>query len=400
MFKVKHKIILVMTVCALTLSSGVARADTMMNMLDNYRQQLNDVNQQAAQQVQNRGDAMSQAKALQESADILKEAMKNNASVMAVHEKAISDIKDKEKVLDVKRQKDVTSFGNFLRYEYLNADLSTFDTMSYVFGASSLGDLIARASYVEDIIGGYKNLAVQVENDANEMEADKQVEESTLYKLNRDNDSQSIMQNRLNNAIEKQNDVIASLDAQSLKLLNDRSDLQKQMDYTQELVDTQLMEARYAQQDKSRGLNNEYSRIGSYTEPVKFNGDPNEIIRYAEIFLGTPYVWGGTSPNPGFDCSSLVQYTYAHFGISLPRVTWDQFDCGYPVSKENLETGDLVFFTTYAAGPSHVGIYIGDGIMIDDENRGVSYNDINSSYYINKFVGGRRIFEASDANQK
>jgi len=129
----------------------------------------------------------------------------------------------------------------------------------------------------------------------------------------------------------------------------------------------------------------------NFTPPVKFNGSASEIINYAETFLGSPYVWGGTTPNPGFDCSSFVQYSFAHFGINLPRVTWDQFNQGSAVSKDNLQAGDLVFFSTYQVGPSHVGIYMGNGMMIDDENRGVIFSNINNSYYANKFVGGRRI---------
>ena len=62
-----------------------------------------------------------------------------------------------------------------------------------------------------------------------------------------------------------------------------------------------------------------------------------------------------------------------------------------PYQKLIYRSGDLVFFSTYQEGPSHVGIYIGNGMMIDDENRGVIYSSINNSYYANKFVGARRV---------
>ena len=158
------------------------------------------------------------------------------------------------------------------------------------------------------------------------------------------------------------------------KLLSSKSSLQNEVDNTQSLIAAQEMEAKYAQQDKLSQSPSSQSRSSNLTPPVKFSGSAGDIINFAENFLGSPYVWGGTSPNPGFDCSSFVQYSFAHFGINLPRVTWDQFNQGSPVAKGDLQAGDLVFFSTYQVGPSDVGIYMGNGMMIDDENRGVIFS--------------------------
>lgn len=97
------------------------------------------------------------------------------------------------------------------------------------------------------------------------------------------------------------------------------------------------------------------------------------VVGVAERFLGTPYVWGGDSPT-GFDCSGLVQYVYGQLGISLPRTSEEQALSGTPVaSLATAKPGDLVFFagsdgTTTA--PGHVGIYLGDGMMIDAPHTG------------------------------
>ena len=90
-----------------------------------------------------------------------------------------------------------------------------------------------------------------------------------------------------------------------------------------------------------------------------------QVLAYAYQFEGYPYVWGGSSPSTGFDCSGFVQYVYAHFGINLPRTTFEQVNCGTPVSLNNIKPGDLVFELGSSEGPNHVGIYIGNGQMID-----------------------------------
>jgi cell wall-associated NlpC family hydrolase len=93
-------------------------------------------------------------------------------------------------------------------------------------------------------------------------------------------------------------------------------------------------------------------------------------IRAALGEIGTPYVWGGSSPS-GFDCSGLVQWAYAHAGLALPRVAQDQYDStpGLPVGT-SLEPGDLVFFGRGAHAVDHVGIYLGDGRMVDAPHTG------------------------------
>lgn len=96
-----------------------------------------------------------------------------------------------------------------------------------------------------------------------------------------------------------------------------------------------------------------------------------DVISFAESFVGVPYVWGGESPS-GFDCSGLMQYVYAHVGVSIPRTSEAQFNVGTPVSESNLQPGDLVFFEMASDGPGHVGMYIGNGLMIQAPHTGAN----------------------------
>ena len=107
-----------------------------------------------------------------------------------------------------------------------------------------------------------------------------------------------------------------------------------------------------------------------------------DVISYARQYLGTPYVWGGTSPN-GFDCSGFVQYVYRNAaGISLPRDTYGQIGAGSRVSQDQLQPGDLVF-----PDAGHVGIYIGGGQMIHSPKSG----DVVKISSVWSFYAGVRI---------
>lgn len=122
--------------------------------------------------------------------------------------------------------------------------------------------------------------------------------------------------------------------------------------------------------------------------------DGVSIGDYAKNYIGLPYVWGGTSLTSGADCSGFVQSVYKHFGIELPRVTYDQIGEGKAVGMKGLRPGDLVFFDTSSReGPDHVGIYLGNGKMIHTPRPGKSVEivDMTKGYYMDRFMGGRRI---------
>lgn len=86
------------------------------------------------------------------------------------------------------------------------------------------------------------------------------------------------------------------------------------------------------------------------------------LVDTAKKYLGTKYVWGGTTPN-GFDCSGLVQYVCRENGIDVSRTTYDQIKDGVSVSRENLQPGDFILFGT-ADNPHHIGMYAGNGQYI------------------------------------
>lgn len=128
--------------------------------------------------------------------------------------------------------------------------------------------------------------------------------------------------------------------------------------------------------------------VGPGTER-EINAD--KLLQRANAYIGVPYVWGGASPS-GFDCSGFTKYMFNSTGVNLPRTAALQYDAGYAVAKSQLRSGDLVFFSTYKAGPSHVGIYISDNKFIGaSSSQGISKADLNNSYYAPRFLGARRV---------
>jgi hypothetical protein len=119
-----------------------------------------------------------------------------------------------------------------------------------------------------------------------------------------------------------------------------------------------------------------------------------DIVNLAKRYLGVQYQWGGTTPG-GFDCSGLVMYAFGMKGVSLPRTTYNQINVGASVQPNKLRPGDLVFFDTdrKKAGPDHVGIYIGGGKFIHAPapGQGVKISSLADGYYMDRWMGGRRI---------
>lgn len=151
--------------------------------------------------------------------------------------------------------------------------------------------------------------------------------------------------------------------------------------------DIQTMETKQETNNQTIHANDEQSAIISID--VTYNG--SDLIEHAKSLIGTPYEWGGTSPN-GFDCSGFIQYVYKQKDLLIPRTVSDIWNFSETVSSPSI--GDLVFFETYQPGPSHMGIYLGEGNFIHaGSSRGVEISNFNSNnYWKSKYLGAKRIY--------
>lgn len=119
-----------------------------------------------------------------------------------------------------------------------------------------------------------------------------------------------------------------------------------------------------------------------------------QVVECAYKYLGYSYVYGGESPEEGFDCSGLVQYVYSQLGYSLMRTATDQYvNNGTDVPYDQLQLGDLVFFSRGSSAIGHVGIYVGDGYFIHATSPGdvVRVTALSTDYYTSRYVGAKRI---------
>lgn len=129
-----------------------------------------------------------------------------------------------------------------------------------------------------------------------------------------------------------------------------------------------------------------------------------DVLFRAFSLVGTPYRWGGNTPDSGFDCSGLISYVYRDMaGISLPRSTRDMIVMNAPtVGREQLQTGDLVFFATSGGSQvSHAGIYVGEGRFVHAPATGgtVKLDSLSKPYWQKAYLNAKRIIRPENLAQ-
>ncbi|MFA6015578.1 MAG: C40 family peptidase [Gallionellaceae bacterium] len=120
----------------------------------------------------------------------------------------------------------------------------------------------------------------------------------------------------------------------------------------------------------------------------------NEVIMYAVSLADTPYVYGGSTPVTGFDCSGFVVHVFKQtLGVSLPRTSAEIGQSGIPINSKQLRPGDLVFFNTQRQANSHVGIFVGEGKFVHAPKKGsrIRVEKMQGKYWASRYNGARRI---------
>jgi cell wall-associated NlpC family hydrolase len=150
------------------------------------------------------------------------------------------------------------------------------------------------------------------------------------------------------------------------------------------------------------------SRTGSASRTRSLPRSPapsaaaSRVLSTADKYIGTPYTWGGNTPQSGFDCSGFTKYVFAKHGIELPRTSREQARAGRSVALDfnDMRPGDILLFAEPDEAISHVAIYVGNGQIIQSSSAygSVNYLDLNTSrgdWYVQSLVAVRRLIPGS-----
>jgi cell wall-associated NlpC family hydrolase len=257
------------------------------------------------------------------------------------------------------------------------------DTLSVIFGASSLGDLIERIDSANRIADEDARIAAEVKQYRNEV----QTRQQALVKAQAD--QEKVVAERA-----AQRASVQSQLAERQALYSSIKDQIAQLEAAERARQARLAAQARAAAKKQQSApapapapapsSSSGGASGSSAPPPATH---SSVVSIALQYLGVPYVWGGASPS-GFDCSGLTMYAYAKVGVYLPHNAAMQYGMGTPVSRSQLAPGDLVFFN----GLSHVGMYIGGGRFVHAPHTGdvVKISSLSEYWYAATYVGARR----------
>lgn len=281
-----------------------------------------------------------------------------------------------------KLQADTNKLKTILRAQVEDGNVPYLDVL---FNSASFSDFLSRMELLTRVASAEKSLLNQVQDLQGQLKTEQAKQESNYSAIAaKSMQLQALQQQYLN--LEHQQELSLSSTNQNLSFAEkQRGILESQI----KLTKNQIRQIQLATLEAEAKMKNQ-AYLGQAEASLK-SVNASALISYAESFVGLPYIWGGTTPSPGFDCSGFTQFVFAHFGVYIARDTWSQFAEGVPVHRNNLQPGDVVFFSTYAPGASHVGIYVGNDMMVDSEDAGLIVTPLFSDpYWASRYIGARR----------
>lgn len=251
--------------------------------------------------------------------------------------------------------------------------------VSVILGAQNLDDLIngmqTQQSVTDQdahIVAEVKTAKVQIARHQKRLVRARKIQERSVA-------IRAAQRTRIEHQLAQRQRLLSSIKSEIVRI--------KRLEQARQLALAAQARARFETQPQGS-----FSGLGiSASTPDATIAPPSQyggVVGIAMRYLGIPYVWGGSTP-AGFDCSGFVMYVYSQVGVSLPHYTGAQWALGVPVSRDQLEPGDIVFFD----GLGHDGIYIGGGQFVHSPHTGdvVKISSLGESWYSSTYVGARRI---------
>ena len=394
-------------------TTAEAVTSSQINALKNQQSQL--AEKKAAIQAQSQAlqgqvaDQNQKLSVLAQQLDVTNQQLENLSQQIAAYTDSIAQLENELNIDQQKEDELLAQYSKRLRAMEENGNSSY---IAIIFGASDFQDLLGRISdvkeimqYDTDLINEVRDAAKKVEDAKSAMETEMATQQEVFQEY-QDKQADLLSQQEevkgvLSTLQASSSDYAAqlqSVNALSASISGQITNMQAELEEQKRLQAEQAAANQIANSNKptssgsSSSGSSKPSTGSSWTNDTTVSGGTGQdIVNYAEKFLGVPYVYGGTSPS-GFDCSGLVYYCYRHFGYSVNRTAAGLSYNGTSVSA--LRPGDVLLFTSVDGSYiGHCGIYIGGNQFIHAPHTGdvVKISNLSDSYYTSHYVGARRI---------
>jgi cell wall-associated NlpC family hydrolase len=268
---------------------------------------------------------------------------------------------------------------------YTSGD-TTDSTLSVLLGAKSLDDLLNRLDTIDRVSHQDAEVLRQVEAFRTQVERQKKQLAQARTAQADVVAARAAYRSQVEGKLAARRQLLSGIRSEIARLQAAEAARQQRLEAeARARLRVQTAAATLAAHDDQAGLGiSAETPTASVAPPSRYGG----VVGIAMQYLGIPYQWGGASP-AGFDCSGFVMYVYAQIGVSLPHNAAAQYAYGTPVSRSELEPGDLVFFN----GLGHDGIYIGSDQFIHSPHTGdvVKISSLNDSWYAATWFGAKRL---------
>jgi cell wall-associated NlpC family hydrolase len=256
-------------------------------------------------------------------------------------------------------------------------------TLEVVLGARSLDDMITRMDSAKSITGLDARVLSQVKTFRTAVKRNHELLAKARVSQQQVVSQRASAKASIESQISQQNSLLSSIKGEIAKIV--AADAARQRQLAAAAQARLSLSHRVQTQDTVVGATAIAPEAQTVVAPPSTHGGAADA---ALSVLGTPYVWAGSQPG-GFDCSGLVMWAFAQVGVSLPHSSYAQYGYGVPVSRDQLQPGDLVFFD----GLGHVGIYIGGDQFVHAPHTGdvVKISSLSEDWYASTYVGARRI---------